>query len=73
MGYGGADNRLTAHQEESLVNAVIFVVLWILLTVIGSLLGVRLFRRVHPFLVGLTSFLTSCLVLYGAIVTLLSW
>jgi|GEM_PF-5864859 len=55
------------------MNAVIFGVLWILLAVIGSLLGVRLFRRVHPVLVGLASFLGSGLVFYGAIVVLLSW
>ena len=55
------------------MNAVIFGVLPVLLTVIGSLLGVRLFRRVHPVVVGLASFLGSGLVLYGAIVILLSW
>lgn len=60
------------NEEETLVNAIIFGVLWILLTVIGSLLGVRVFRRVHPVLVGLASFLGSGLVLYGTIVVLLS-
>lgn len=56
------------------MNAVIFGVLWILLTVIATVLGVRLFRRVHPVLVGLVSFLGSGIVLYGAIVLfLMSW